>query len=234
MPNYFPIMLDVRGRKALVIGGDPVAAHKAASLAASGAEVVVQSQAFCQELLVLAEQQRVRLRQKTYEPGDLAGAFVVIAATSDIHLAQALWNEAQAHEQPINIVDMPTYCSFIIPSVLRRGQLTIAVSTEGSNPSLAKRIRHQLEDSFPPAYDVYLQLGALARAHLRNAGVSYERRDAFFGDFFASHILNSLVEGESAQAAETTAALLRAYGLDVDASDLAAELEEEHVYVNQH
>ena len=226
MPNYFPIMLDVRGRKALVMGGDAVAAQKAASLAASGANVVVQSQEFCEELLALAEQQRVSLLCKTYEPGDLAGAFVVIAVTSDVQLAQALWNEAQMDGQLINIVDMPTCCSFIIPSVLRRGQLTIAVSTEGSNPSLAKRIRHQLEDSFPPAYDVYLQLASVARAHLRKAGVSYERRDAFFGDFFASDVLNRLVEGESTQAIETTAALLRAYGLDVDANVLAMELEE--------
>src|ERR1700757_3335142 len=132
MPNYFPIMLDVRGRKALVIGGDSIAAQKAASLAASGADVLVQGQEFCEELLALHEQRRVGLLTKSYEPGDLAGAFVVIAATSDAQLAQALWTEAQASGLLINIVDMPTYCSFIIPSVLRRGQLTIAVSTEGS------------------------------------------------------------------------------------------------------
>ena len=234
MPNYFPIMLDVRGRKALVIGGDSIAAQKAASLAASGADVLVQSQEFGEELLALHEQQRVSLLRKSYQPGDLAGAFVVIAATGDAQLAQALWTEAQASGQPINIVDMPTYCSFIIPSVLRRGQLTIAVSTEGSNPSLAKRIRHQLEDSFPPAYDVYLQLAALARTRLRSAGVSYERRDAFFGDFFASDVLSRLSEGEIMQAAETTAALLQTYGLDVNANALAAELGEEQVNVNAH
>ena len=107
MPNYFPIMLDVRGRKALVIGGDSIAAQKAASLAASGADVLVQSQEFGEELLALHEQQRVRLLRKSYQPGDLAGAFVVIAATSDAQLAQALWTEAQASGQPINIVDMP-------------------------------------------------------------------------------------------------------------------------------
>jgi precorrin-2 dehydrogenase / sirohydrochlorin ferrochelatase len=225
MPNYFPIMLDIRGRRALVIGGDALAAQKAASLAASRANVVVQSEQFCGELLALAEQQRVSLRQKVYEPGDLAGAFVVVAATGDVQFAQALWEEAQANGQLINIVDMPSYCSFILPSVLRRGQLTIAVSTEGASPSLAKRIRQQLEDIFPSAYDAYLRLATLARTHLRSAGVSYDQRDAFFGDFFASEILDQLAGGERALAVARTVELLRAYGVDVDASVLAAEFE---------
>ncbi len=231
MPNYFPIMLDVRGRQALVIGGDAVAAQKAASLLASGAVVVVQSEEFCEELLELAEQRRLSLRCKAYTPGDLADAFVVIASTSDMQQARTLWAEAYGRGQPINIVDVPAYCSFIMPSVLRRGQLTVAVSTEGTNPSLARRIRHQLEDSFPPNYDAYLRLATLARAHLRRAGISYQQRDVFFGDFFASDILSLLSEGETMQAVMHTSTLLQAYGLDVDASDLAAEFEEE-AYVN--
>ncbi len=234
MPNYFPIMLDVRGRRALVLGGDAVAAQKAASLAASGADVIVQSQQFCPQLLALAGQQRVSLRQKAYEAGDLAGAFVVVAATGDVQFARALWEEARANGQLINIVDMPTYCSFILPSVLRRGQLTIAVSTEGASPGLAKRIRQQLEDIFPSAYDAYLCLATLARAHLRSAGVPYDQRDAFFGDFFASEILNQLAGEEHAQAVASTVELLRAYGVDVAASVLAAEFEEEQAHVNTH
>lgn len=231
MPDYFPIMLDVRGRQALVIGGDSVAAQKATSLLASGAEVVVQSEEFCEELLELAAQCRLSLRRKAYTPGDLAGAFVVIASTSDMQQARTLWAEAYGRGQPINIVDVPAYCSFIMPSVLRRGQLTVAVSTGGTNPSLAKRIRHQLEGSFPPNYDAYLRLATVARAHLRRAGVSYEQRDVFFGDFFASDILALLSEGETMQAVMRTATLLQAYGLDVEVSDLAAEFEEK-VYVN--
>jgi precorrin-2 dehydrogenase/sirohydrochlorin ferrochelatase len=234
MPNYFPIMLDIRGRRALVIGGDQVAAQKAASLAASGADVIVQSQQFCPQLLALAEQQRLSLRQKAYEPGDLAGAFVVIAATGDRAFAQALWQEAQANGQLINIVDMPSCCSFIIPSVLRRGQLTISVSTEGASPGLARRIRQQLEESFPSAYDAYLRLATIARARLRSVGVSYEQRDAFFGAFFASDVLPRLVEGAYPQAVARTVELLQAYGVDVAASVLLAEFEEGQAHVNTH
>jgi precorrin-2 dehydrogenase / sirohydrochlorin ferrochelatase len=152
MPNYYPIMLDIRGRLAIVVGGDSVAAEKAAALSASGAQVRVLSQEFCDELCLLqAEQESITLHQKAYEPGDLAGAFVVIAATRNPQIIQAIWAETQQRGQLVNIVDVPEYCSFIMPSVLRRKQLTIAVSTEGASPSLAKRIRHSLEEIFPPA-----------------------------------------------------------------------------------
>ena len=233
MPNYYPLMLDVRGRQAIVIGGDRVAAEKAAALAASGAFVSVLSQEFCAELLAQAEQKRVTLRRKAYEPGDLAGAFVVIAATNDLQLIQAIWAETQERGQPVNIVDVPEYCSFILPSVLRRGQLTIAVSTEGANPGLAKRIRQSLEELFPPAYSTYIQLAALARAYLRENGVSYDRRDDFFRDFFTSDVLPQLAAGNTAQATVVTAALLQIYGVDVPADVLeAALLAEEKTYVN--
>ena len=100
----------------------------------------------------------------------------------------------------VNIVDIPERCSFIMPSILRRDQLTIAVSTEGASPSLAKRIRQNLEESFPPVYGTYLRLAALARTQLRKNGVSYERRDDFFSDFFTSDVLARLVEGKVSQA----------------------------------
>ncbi len=232
MPKYYPVMLDVRDRLAIVVGGDRVAAEKAAALSASGALVHVICLEFCDELLLQAERKQVTLLRKTYEPGDLAGAFVSIAATSDPGLVQAIWAETQERGQLVNIVDMPEYCSFIMPSVLRREQLTIAVSTEGASPGLAKRIRHSLEDIFPPAYGPYLRLAALARRYLRSNGISYERRDDFFSDFFTADVLARLVEGDNRQAVARTAELLRNYGIEVSASVLEASLEEEKTYVN--
>ena len=127
-------------------------------------------------------------------------------------LVQAIWMEAQERGQLLNIVDEPAYCSFILPSILRREQLTIAVSTEGASPGLAKRIRQNLEDIFPPAYGPYVRLAALVRAYLRAGGVSYEQRDNFFGGFFASDVLEQLIAGNGTQALETTATLLHKYG----------------------
>lgn len=224
MPNYYPIMLDVRGRSAIVVGGDRVAAEKAGVLSASGAHVGVISPVFCAELLLQGEQKQVTLHSKAYEPGDLAGAFVVIAATDDPQLVQAIWSETQEHGQLVNIVDVPEYCSFIMPSVLRRDQLTIAVSTEGASPSLAKRIRYNLEETFPLAYGPFLRLAALARVQLRKDGVSYKRRDDFFSDFFTSDVLTQLVQGNVTQATVITSALLQRYNSDVPASVLEAGL----------
>jgi precorrin-2 dehydrogenase / sirohydrochlorin ferrochelatase len=213
-------MLDVRARPALVIGGDRIAAEKAAALAASGAQVSVLSAEFGAEVLALAERGQVVLRAKSYEPGDLAGAFVVVAATTDPQLIEAIWQETQRSGQPVNIVDVPRYCTFILPSVLRRGKLTIAVSTEGASPSLAKRIRQQLEESFPPAYEDYIDLAAQARVHLRCQGIAYDTRDEFFRDFMASPVLDALSAGEHERALTLTVELLRAYGVEVQISEL--------------
>src|SRR5260370_7603482 len=227
MPKYYPVMLDVRDRLAIVVGGDRVAAEKAAVLSASGARVHVISLEFCDELLLQAERKQVTLLRKSYEPGDLGGAFVVIAAANDPGLVQAIWTETQEREQLVNIVDMPEYCSFIMPSVLRREQLTISVSTEGASAGLAKRIRHSLEEIFPLAYGMYVGLATLARTHLRKNGVSYERRDDFFSDFYTSDVLALLVEGNITQATVITATLLQHYGINVPASILETGLEEE-------
>src|SRR6266516_2382831 len=228
MPRYYPIMLDVRGRPALVIGGDGVAAEKAAALCASGAQVTVMNAEFCPELLAMAEQGAITLRQKAYETGDLAGAFVVVAAvTYDPQLAEAIWNEGQERGQLVNIVDVPAHCNFIVPSILRRGQLTIAVSTAGAGPSLAKRIRQRLEDIFPSTYDQYIRLAAVARAHTRQRGLTYDQRDQFFGDFFTSDVSLLLEEGDQQGAASITAKLLAQHGVEVSAEQILQELHQE-------
>lgn len=220
MPEYYPVMLDVRDRAAIIVGGNEIAAQKAASLSASGARVTALGPAFCDELLRQAEAGQVTLRRKAYEPGDLAGAFVVVAVAESPDLVEAIWAETQERGQLVNIVDVPAYCTFILPSILRREQLTIAVSTEGASPGLAKRIRQELEAYFPLAYGPYLRLAALARARLRESSVSYEQRDAFFADFFASNVLAQLIKGNTAGATNIAADLLQRYGVAVAADML--------------
>ncbi len=225
MPNYYPIMLDVRGRRSLVIGGDRIAAEKAAALLASGALVTIMSPTFGAEVLALHEQQKVELRQKAYERGDLEGAFVVVAATNDPQLIEAIWSEAQERGQLVNIVDVPARCNFIVPSILRRDQLTIAVSTEGASPSLAKRIRQRLERLFPSAYGPYLRLAAVVRSHMRRQGLSYDRRDDFFGDYEASDVLAYLEQGREQEAIALTSQLLANYEVVVPATAIHTDLQ---------
>jgi precorrin-2 dehydrogenase/sirohydrochlorin ferrochelatase len=170
----------------------------------------------------------VELLAKAYAPGDLVGAFVVVAATSDPQIIEQVWQETQERGQLVNIVDVPARCNFILPSILRRGQLTIAVSTEGASPSLAKRIRQQLEDIFPLAYDRYMQLATVARTLLRAHGISYDQRDLFFGDFFTStsEILHLLSEEKEEEALTITVRLLEQYGVATTTETLATRLAE--------
>ena len=223
MPNYYPLMLDVRGRKALVIGGDRLAAEKAAALNACGARVTVMSTDFCEELFDMQDRQEVTLYHKAYAPGDLAGAFVVVAVTTEPQLIEAIWSETQARGQLVNIVDVPSHCSFILPSILRRGQLTIAVSTEGASPSLAKRSRHKLETLFPPVYDDFLRLAVVVRSYMRKRGLSYGQRDDFFGEFYESEVLELLALGQEAAALAVTVELLHQYNVDVSSATLARD-----------
>lgn len=225
MPNYYPIMLNIRGRHVIVVGGDRIAAEKAAALVASGADVTLISPEFGPEVLALHEQQSVVLHQKAYEPGDLQEAFVVVAATNDQRLIEAIWSETQERGQLLNIVDVPAYCNFILPSILRRDQLTIAVSTEGASPSLAKRIRQRLEQLFPQAYGPYLRLASVVRSYMRKQGLSYERRDDFFGDYDASAVLTQLERGHEKEAVELTSQLLERYGVATSSTAILTELQ---------
>ncbi len=225
--NYYPVMLDVRDRHAIVIGGDRIAAEKAANLSAAGAQVTVISQSFCNELLDLERSHAVTLRHKAYEHGDLAGAFVVVAVTTyNPELTEAIWNEAQEHQQLINIVDVPHRCNFILPSILRRGHLTISVSTEGTSPGLAKRIRQYLEDLFPSAYTTYFQMAAIARAYIKHHGLSYQERDIFFGEFFNSDILKFLIDGNQIAALDTMVQLLQKYHIDISVTTILDSMKE--------
>lgn len=226
MPNYYPIMLDVRGRNALVIGGNRIAAEKAATLQASGAQVTIQSPEFGAEVQALYEQQRVTLHQKAYAAGDMVGAFVVLASTNDQQLIDTLWHEAQERGTLLNIVDVPARCNFILPSILRRDQLTIAVSTEGASPSLARRIRQQLETLFPPVYGSYLRLASVVRAHMRKQGLPYDRRDDYFGDYYASDVLTHLEQDNQAQAVATATELLARYDVSVPTETIHADMKE--------
>jgi precorrin-2 dehydrogenase/sirohydrochlorin ferrochelatase len=223
-------MLDIRERPVTVIGGDRVAAQKAAALAGCGAYVSVISPQPGAQMRELAVRGLVAVRLQAYEPGDLAGAFLVVAAITDQAMIEAIWQETQERGQPVNIVDRPRYCSFILPSILRRGRLTVTVSTEGATPALARGIRQQLEEHFSAAYEAYIELAALARAYLRQWGVGYEARDAFFQRFLTSPLLSLLEAGELSQASRMVADLLQASGVDVPEAELALAGEQSHVH----
>jgi precorrin-2 dehydrogenase / sirohydrochlorin ferrochelatase len=211
--RYYPAMLDVRGKRAIVIGGGKISARKAAELAACGAIVEVIDPTPCADIEALVHNQAVTLTRAPYQNGDLSDATVAIVATSDVAVQEAAWSEAQRRGILVNTVDKTSRCSFIVPSILRRGPLTIAVSTDGTNPSLARRIRERLEVQFPQAYGPFLELAAHARRRLRAAGLGYNERDKFMGELVTSEVLALIGATNEAEAEKIVSRLLSEYGV---------------------
>jgi precorrin-2 dehydrogenase/sirohydrochlorin ferrochelatase len=148
MPDYFPAFLDLRGRHCLVVGGGTVGERKARELLACGARVSVVSPTITPGLAELAGAGRVVHRARRFLRWDVRGCAVVIAATGDPRVDTAVAAAARRRHALVNVVDRPAHCDFISPSVLRRGELQIAVSTGGRSPALAREIRRRLERQF--------------------------------------------------------------------------------------
>lgn len=140
----YPMFVDVAGRRCVVVGGGGVAARKARGLREHGAEVVVISPEVTPEL----ETAGVEVLRRRYERGDLEGAFLAFAATNSREVNAAVSLEAAERGVPVNVADMPSEGDFALPSTLRRGGLQVAVSTGGASPTLARRIRDELEPRF--------------------------------------------------------------------------------------
>jgi precorrin-2 dehydrogenase / sirohydrochlorin ferrochelatase len=145
MPDYFPAFLDLRGRRCLVVGGGRIAERKVHGLLECGARVTVVSPALVAGLTRLATAGRIDHRARAFRKVDVLRCVLVIAATSVAAVDDAVAETARRHGALVNAVDRPARCDFIYGSVLRRGQLQIAVSTGGRAPALAREIRRRLE-----------------------------------------------------------------------------------------
>jgi len=155
MSEFYPIHLNVKGKKCVIIGGGKVAYRKACSLREAGAETVVVSPEFCPEI---TDEKGVTLVKETYDEGFLDGALLVIASTNNEAINQKVAFDAGKRNIIVNVVDYPELCSFIVPSTINRGDLCISISTGGASPAVAKRIREELEDIFGAEYGWYLDL----------------------------------------------------------------------------
>lgn len=153
MLTYPVCLVALNERRTVLIGGGKVAARKAQTLLDAGAEIIVISPDFCDEFQsLLTNSDRIRIISRSYQPGDLAGAFLVIAATDSVEVNQAVWEEAQRQNCLINVVDDPGRSNFIVPAVVDRGEIKIAITTGGASPALARRLRERLEEIIGPEY----------------------------------------------------------------------------------
>ena len=170
--SYFPIYLDMSRRRCLVIGGGAVAERKIAALLETGAEVTVLAPDVTDVVAGLSKQNAIRFTARCYEAGDLDGFELAFVATDDPQVNAAVYREGRSRGVWVNSADDPARCDFILPSVLRRGDLTVAVSTGGTSPALARTVREELELYFTQEYESLAKLAAEVRKELSNRSIT--------------------------------------------------------------
>jgi precorrin-2 dehydrogenase/sirohydrochlorin ferrochelatase len=194
--SAYPIALvHLEDARCIVVGGGAVAARKVTALREGGARPIVISPALCDPLCDLAQDGEIQVIERTYRPGDLDGARVVIAATDDPGTNHAVYEEAVSAGCLVNVVDDPAHCTFYVPATVRRGTLTISISTGGHSPSLARRIREALEMQFDAAYGPYLSLLGTLRPVVRDRIADAVQRKALWAALLDSDILDLLRDG---------------------------------------
>lgn len=174
MAPPYPVNLLVEGRPCLVVGGGRVAAHKVRGLRRCGAQVHVVAPEVGAEV---RDEPGVTWEERPYQASDLAGRRLVVAATNDSGVNAAVFEDAEAAGVWVNGADDPAHCSFTLPSIVRRGDLLLTVSTSGRSPALAVWLRERLEAEIGPEYEVLLDLLAAERESIRAAGRSSEDVD---------------------------------------------------------
>ena len=166
--RYYPIYLDIRDRRCLVVGAGGVGTRKVTSLLKCGARVTVISPETTPAIEALAQSGKIKLKKRTYRQSDLNDVFLVIGATDDQEMNRRISSDAGRLNLLCNIADRPEICNFILPSIVNRGDLTIAISTAGQSPAMAKTLRKKLERQFGTEYGDLLRLmGAIRKKLLR-------------------------------------------------------------------
>ena len=174
--TLFPMFLKLEGRSALVVGAGAVATPKIESLLQAGAKVRVVAPQASEAVLQWAQDGRIDLITKVFEPSDLDHVFIAVVGTSSREVNAQAFHEARLRNILCNVVDDPERCDFYYPAVVRRGKLQVAISTEGQSPALAQKMRLELEEQYGPEYEQWIdQLGA-ERAKLFQKDMDPEER----------------------------------------------------------
>ncbi|MCX6346100.1 MAG: bifunctional precorrin-2 dehydrogenase/sirohydrochlorin ferrochelatase [Armatimonadetes bacterium] len=199
--GYYPIIIDLTDKPCLVIGGGGIAYRKAQALVDAGSRVKLISPEVDKRIEAL---KNVIVVRRVYQPGDLDGYALVFAATGNREVNSIIAHEAAEKGIPINVVDDPELCSFIVPAILRRGDLMIAVTTSGKGPALSKKIKNQLENIFGEEYAPYIALLGEMRERVKELYPTQTEREAAMNRVIDnSEVLDLLRDGRDQEARET-------------------------------
>ncbi len=212
---YYPIFIDVENHDVVIIGGGEVCARKAETMLRYGARVTIVSPQFTDEIESWARDGKLTLRRKRYETNDLDGASLVIASTDDTRVNEQVAADARARKVPVNVVDVTPLCEFIVPAIIDKGSVQIAVSTGGKSPALARTLKEDLIRIIGPEYaEVNDVLGTLREGAKKILPTDVDRK-RFFDSLIAAGILDMLRDGRRKEAYETIARMCEGAGVPV-------------------
>jgi uroporphyrin-III C-methyltransferase/precorrin-2 dehydrogenase/sirohydrochlorin ferrochelatase len=200
--NYFPLFLDLKGKSCIVVGAGPIASRKVELLNAAGAAVSVIAPQLGDEMSLFQQQGKVDWIEREYRNGDLRDAWLVIAATNDEQVNQQVIDEANALKIPSNRVESPDTGSFIMPSIINRDPVQIAVSTGGASPVLARLIRTNLESCTPSAYGKLARLVESYREKVKKTFTKVEERRKFWESILEGPVAEHVFAGRNNDARE--------------------------------
>lgn len=206
--SYYPILLELEGKRALVVGGGKVAQRKVETLLEFGASIYIVSKELTSKLKKLLENGTIRLVGEEFREKHLDDVFLVTVATDDRQLNHKIGKSARERGLLVNTVDQPADCNFIVPSIVRRGDLLIAISTSGKSPALAKQIREQLEGQFGGEYEAFLILMGWLRNEVLARGLSHEENRQIFHEIVESDLLEAISEDDWEKAGSTLSRIL--------------------------
>ena len=197
---YYPVNLDLNGQRCIVIGGGSVAQRKVETLLDFGAAVTVISDKITPGLSGLVSSHAITYNESLFSPGMLEGAFLAIAATNDTEANKAVYQEAKERNILVNVVDVPEICTFFVPAVVQRGDLVISISTSGKGPSLARRIREELESEYGPEYGELTEILYELRDEVKYGYTGMDERRKAFLRILNSDVIDLLAQGKPEEA----------------------------------
>ena len=197
---YYPMFADLAGRRCLVVGGGLIAQRKVTTLLRCGAHVTVVSPLLTRRLQSVARARKIRHLAHRFRPTDLRGAWLVCAATDDQGVNELVFRTATRLRIFTNVVDQKPLCSFIAPSLFTRGPLTVAISTGGTSPTIAKRLRRELQQTIGAEYVPMLRLLGRLRGVAKRRLPHYNDRKRYFDHLTQGRVFNLVRAGRLSEA----------------------------------
>jgi len=193
--NQFPIFIQVRDRRCVVVGGGEIAARKISLLLRAEAQVLVVAPALCANLAALHAEGKITWEKAEFDPRHLVQAWLVIAATNDKSVNEAVSQTAQAHSIPVNVVDQPALCTFVMPSIIDRSPIVVAISSGGAAPVLSRLLRARLETLIPASYGRLAALAGKFRKQVQQQLPEGSARRIFWENVFEGPIAEQMLAG---------------------------------------